>query len=289
MPKVSVIVPVYNVEKFLVRCLDSLVSQTLEDIEIICVNDGSTDKSSDIIKEYAEKDGRIKVLEQVNMGVSCSRNAGLKVSTGEFIAFVDSDDFVEKEFYEKLYNTAKQEGAEVACAGIIRENFSKSRELIKYDEIAVCNRINDKFNAAKAPEYCFVWNKIYLASKFKELGLSFIKGILYEDLPFMADVLTKMGRLVCVPKVQYHYWINNASIIKNSKSDKARADKIFAKKYFIDKCFEYGVKLREKDYLLCKREIYFAGLKLLKIYQYRATKKVYLFGLIPFLTIKEYV
>lgn len=289
MPKVSVIVPVYNVEKFLVRCLDSLVSQTLEDIEIICVNDGSTDSSADILSDYARKDNRVKVVEQVNGGLSSARNTGMKYVTGEFLGFVDSDDFVEKDFYEKLYNAAKSENAEIACAGIIRENRRKSKELVKFDKLTVCHHLQEKFDMVKAPEHCYVWNKIYLTGKVKALGLFFIKGLIYEDMPFTAEALTQMGTLVCVPKTRYHYWINNTSIIKNSESDKARADKIFAKDYITKKCRDYGIKLKEKDTLVCKREFYFLGIKLLKVYQYRATKKIYLFGLLHFLTIKEYV
>lgn len=289
MSKVSVIVPVYNVEKYLARCLDSLISQTLQDIEIICVNDGSTDNSAEILSKYAETDERIKVINQANAGVSIARNTAIKVATGEFIGFVDSDDFVEKDFYEKLYNAAKSENAEVACAGIIRENEKKSKTLVSFDKLTVCETLQDKFDFASAPEHCYVWNKIYLTSKVKELGISFIAGLIYEDMPFTADVLTQMGRLVCVPNTCYHYWINKSSLIKSSESDKARADKIFAKNYITKKCRDFGVKLTEKSSLVCKREFYFAGIKLLKVYQYRATKKIYLFGLIHILTIKEYV
>lgn len=289
MQKVSVIIPVYNVEKYLARCLDSVINQTLKDIEIICVNDGSTDNSAQILEEYAQKDNRVKVVEQVNGGLSSARNTGMKYVTGEFLGFVDSDDFVEKDFYEKLYNAAKSENAEIACAGIIRENRRKSKEPVKFDKLTVCHHLQEKFDMVKAPEHCYVWNKIYLTGKVKALGLFFIKGLIYEDMPFTADALTQMGTLVCVPETRYHYWINSTSIIKNSESDKARADKIFAKDYITKKCRDYGIKLKEKDTLVCKREFYFLGIKLLKVYQYRATKKIFLFGLIHFLTIKEYV
>ena len=290
MPKVSIVVPVYNVEKYLRRCLDTLVSQTLEDIEIICVNDGSTDSSLQILEEYAKKDNRVVIVTQVNGGLSDARNTGLAYVTGEFIGFVDSDDYIEEKFYEKLYNAAKSENAEIACCGIIRENRRKLKELVKFEDQVVCRDINKKFSMLKVPEHCYVWNKIYKTDKLKELDLKFKKGLIYEDMPFTADVLTQMGDIVCVPEIKYHYWIHKGSIIKNSETDKARADKIYAKNYILKKCLEYGVKnLSEKDYLVCKRECYFLGIKLLKVYQYRATKKIYLFGLFHLLTIKEYV
>jgi glycosyltransferase involved in cell wall biosynthesis len=103
MPKVSIVIPVYNVEKYLRQCLDSVVNQTLKDIEIICVNDGSTDNSLQILEEYANKDDRIKIINKDNGGLSSARNAGLEIATGVYIGFVDSDDYIEIETYNEAY------------------------------------------------------------------------------------------------------------------------------------------------------------------------------------------
>ena len=108
-PKVSVIIPVYNVEKYLRQCLDSVVNQTLKDIEIICIDDGSTDNSLNILKEYAQKDNRIKIISKKNGGLSSARNAGLKFATGEFVGFVDSDDYIERETYENAVEPLREE------------------------------------------------------------------------------------------------------------------------------------------------------------------------------------
>ena len=108
MPYVSVIVPVYNTEQYLNRCLDSLINQTLKDIEIICINDGSTDNSLNILKEYANKDNRIVIIDNKHSGVGATRNLGLKKATGTYIGFCDSDDYVDTTFYENLYNFSKQ-------------------------------------------------------------------------------------------------------------------------------------------------------------------------------------
>ena len=106
MPKISVIVPVYNVEKYLRECLDSIVNQTLQDIEIICINDGSTDGSAVILEEYAAKDKRIKILNQENKGAGEARNAGINSAQGKYLAFIDGDDFYCTDFCEKMHNKA---------------------------------------------------------------------------------------------------------------------------------------------------------------------------------------
>ena len=121
MAKISVVVPVYNVEAYLERCLDSLINQTLSDIEIICVNDGSTDSSPEKLEEFAKKDSRIKIINQENGGLSAARNTGIEAATGEYIGFVDSDDYVDLDFYEKLYNAATSHNADISCTSIIRK------------------------------------------------------------------------------------------------------------------------------------------------------------------------
>ena len=287
MVKVSVIVPVYNVEKYLKRCLDSLVNQTLSDIEIICVNDGSTDGSAQILEEYAKKDNRIKIITQVNSGLSEARNAGIKAANGEYIGLVDSDDFVDKEFYEKLYNAAISNNCDIACGNVVRGNDrKKDKVLLNYPEERVVKSIRERYEITGVPNHCYVWNKIYKREPLLSSGITFIRGIVYEDMPFTADVLESLGDLVVVPEVFYHYWINDGSIIK-TPSDKNRTDKIFVKKYLLEKLRKYNVKLSKKDSLVGKKEYFFLGIKVLKTYIYPSTKEYYLFGLIPFLTVKE--
>lgn len=130
MPKVSIIVPVYNVEKYLRKCIDSLVNQTLNDIEIICINDGSTDKSLKILKEYKNKDSRIILLNQENSGQSVARNRGIEIAKGEYLGFVDPDDWIDLDYYEKLYNAAIGTNADIATAGIIRITGIKQKKIL---------------------------------------------------------------------------------------------------------------------------------------------------------------
>ena len=123
--KVSVIVPVYNVEKYLRECLNFLVNQTLKEIEIICINDGSEDSSLEILNEYASKDSRFVIINQENSGQSVARNKGLDIAKGEYIGFVDSDDWVDLNFFENLYSEAVKNNSDIAAASIRKVIYDK--------------------------------------------------------------------------------------------------------------------------------------------------------------------
>ena len=134
---VSVIVPIHNSEKYLRACLDSLINQSLKEIEIICINDGSTDKSELILDEYKSKDKRIIVINQNNSGQSSARNKGIKIAQGEYIGFVDSDDFIDLNYYEKLYNYAHYNDAEIAVSGIIRFHKFRKKFHLKFEQSSI--------------------------------------------------------------------------------------------------------------------------------------------------------
>ena len=153
-PKISIIIPVYNAETYLYRCLASVISQTLSDIEVICVNDGSTDNSLSILYEYQKKDKRFKVITQNNMGLSCARNNALKYAQGKYIGFVDADDTIEKDFYLLLYNNAERYKAEIAC-GMISSPESIRKTDIKnftYQEKITVVKVSDINKICKIPE-----------------------------------------------------------------------------------------------------------------------------------------
>ena len=116
-PKISIIVPIYNVEKYLPKCIDSIINQTLENIEIILVNDGSTDSCAEIIESYANKDNRIKVIHKKNGGQSSARNMGLDIAKGEYIGFVDSDDWLHYDMYENMYKSIKKVNSDLCVCG----------------------------------------------------------------------------------------------------------------------------------------------------------------------------
>ena len=163
MPKVSVIIPVYNTEKYLKKCLDSVCNQTLSDIEIICINDCSTDNSLEILNEYASKDDRIKIINfEENKGAAVARNVGIDTACGEYIGFVDSDDFVDSDFYEKLYNTASENNSDIA------------KGEYKYTNDGLVNeKLNEKIKECKTNfsfEYC---SAIFKTKLIKDNGIKF--------------------------------------------------------------------------------------------------------------------
>ena len=274
MVKISIIVPVYNSEKFLEKCINSIINQTLKDIEIIFINDGSTDKSLDILKSYELKDSRIKVLSQNNTGPSCARNNGLKIAKGEYVGFVDSDDWIDLDFYEKLYITAKKYDADISVAGIKRHRSYKWKYHLKIEKEEFTNDINRKFLLCDVPDKCYPVNKIYKVSKLNQYNILFEPGVYFEDRFFTAQVLVYLDSLVSVPDVYYNYWTNPNSIVK-TKSEKKTKDSEYTKqkmtKFLQDNnnCIIHKIK---------KYKIF--GLTYLKIKHYRNNKEIKIFNII---------
>ncbi len=227
MTKVSVIVPVYNVEKFLKRCLDSIINQTLKDIEIICIYYNSNDKTLEILEQIASKDSRITVIMQRTKGQAGARNEGTDIATGEYIGFVDSDDWIDLDFYEKLYNSAKKYDADIAVGSIIRLHKYNKKYHLKIEDEVVTEDTNKKFELCDVPEKSYIWNKIYKTEKLKEFNLKFEEGILFEDVIYTPQVLYNLKKLVTVAGVNYYYWRRFVSSVTR-KDEKAKRDSIYA-------------------------------------------------------------
>ena len=282
MIPISVIIPVYNVEKYLRRCLDSVINQTFRDLEMICVNDGSTDSSAEILEEYKSRDERIIIINKVNGGLSSARNAGMKVAQGEYIGFVDSDDWIDLDFFEKLYTAAKKHNADAACAEVWR-TYSSGKIIkkveIRKEEILLTH--GEKYRWFKIPRNCYVWNKIYKKTELERQKLTFWEGITMEDVPFSIRFLYFSGKIVTVPKVCYHYWVNNKSITR-VVSDKRQIDNLVTRADFIKFTREHHIVCDEKFYVKDKVFYKLFGIPILKIYEWETIKKYYLFGLIPF-------
>lgn len=274
MAKISVIIPVYNSEKFLKKCLDSIINQTLNDIEIICIDDGSTDKSLRILNNFADKDNRITIINQKNSGPSAARNKGIEIAKGEYIGFVDSDDWIDLDFYEKLYNSAKKYDADVAVCGIKRLRSCKWKYHLKIEKEEFTTDINKKFVLCDVPDKCYVWNKIYKLQKLMEKNINFEQGVYFEDRCFTAEVLVYLKSLVTVPDVYYNYWTNHNSIVK-TKSNKKTHDS----KYTKEKMMKF---LNDHDiYIIHKiKKFKLFGLTYLKIKYYRDKKEIKLFNII---------
>ncbi len=208
-PKVSVIMPVYNVEKYLRQALNSVLEQTLKDIEVICVDDGSSDESLNILREYEEKDRRIKVITQNNMHAGVARNNGMKVARGEYYAFLDSDDFFEPEMLEKEYNKCKKYDADICICGYDRYDV-RTREFIRQHIPSKTDK--ECFNADSVLHIFGVtnpapWNKLFSARFVKESGIEFQSLTRANDVFFTFSALVLARKIVAIREVYAHYRI----------------------------------------------------------------------------------
>ena len=212
----SVIIPVYNVENYLNECLDSVTSQTLKEMEIICIDDGSTDNSLDILKEYSKKDKRIKIITKENGGQATARNLGIKEAQGEYIAFVDSDDFIEPTMFEKLYTKAKDNNLDIAMCKIATYNnqTEEIKDNVWYYMLGVFRDFEkDIFNHKDTKEFtCHIavtpYNKIYKTTLLKENNILFPEGLIFEDEKFFYDTYLRAKRVSIVDEFLYYYRIN---------------------------------------------------------------------------------
>lgn len=278
-PKVSVIIPAYNVETYIVDCLLSLIKQTLKDIEIIVINDGSTDKTGLLISEFAQLDSRISYITQANAGLSTTRNVGLKVAKGEYIAFVDSDDWVDEDFIEKLYNSITKNDCDIAVASIIRKRKYFQKYRILYTEEKIYTSLSEKIKVCDIPNCCYVWNKLYKRELLE--NSEFETGRYYEDVLWIPEVIKKSKKLVIVPDTNYYYRVNRSSIVKTVQSTKKQEDAYQSKK-FIQKFFnENGIELPKKYKKITRKIYYFLNLPILKIKECNSKTIYYLLGFIP--------
>ena len=209
MPKISVIVPIYNVEQYLKKCLYSLVNQTLNDIEIILVDDGSTDNSKQILTSYQKKYSNIKVISKENGGMSDARNVGLGYATGEYISFVDSDDYIEKNMLEKLYQKATEKNYDIVFCDINivypDKNILRKAELQEDKELLT----QEEKKQLLINCYPVVWNKIYKKSfldncLYEDEGL-FKKGLWFEDVRMLYKMIPSISSAAIINEPLYYY------------------------------------------------------------------------------------
>ena len=209
MPKVSLIIPVYNVENYIEKCLNSVVNQTLKDMEVIIVNDGSKDSSKQKIEKYLKKYPRIKYLEKENGGLSDARNYGMQYATGEYIAFLDSDDYVEETMYEEMYNVAQKEAADMVECNFIWEYPDKKRE----DIGAVYNSKREMVEKARV----VAWNKLIKRELLEKTCVKFPIGLRYEDVEFFYKLVPYLEKVSFVKKCFVHY-IQRGNSIANTQN-----------------------------------------------------------------------
>lgn len=210
--KLSIIVPVYGVEKYIDKCLDSLVKQSLKEIEIIVVNDGTKDNSQKIIDKYVKKyPDKIKSYIKENGGQGSARNYGLKKATGEYIGYVDSDDFVEKDMYKKLYNKAKENNYDIVVCG----NYNVSEDYQNKNIDAFINNYNTDLENIFFGKMA-VWNKIYKRDILIKNKLEFKEKVWYEDLAFTLKAIMNSNTFAFIDEPLYDYLIREGSTMNNS-------------------------------------------------------------------------
>lgn len=218
METISVILPIYNVEKYLTHCLDSLLAQTYTNLEIILVNDGSKDNSLEICKSYAKKDSRFVVIDQANQGVSIARNTGIEAATGEYIAFIDPDDWVEPEMYASMLARIKKYESPICLCNYYKDTklrshsklFRFDKEVLQKDEI-IEELVNNMIGMPDLlPKYVYVmgsvWRGLFNRTFLNENKLRFVpKLTIMEDLVFMVQALLKCSQVGIDQGVWYHY------------------------------------------------------------------------------------
>lgn len=218
---ISVIVPVYNVEDYLARCVDSILAQSYENLEIILVDDGSTDRSGELCDELGKKDSRIRVIHKINGGLSSARNAGIDAATGEWLAFVDSDDWIEPETYAWMSELAEKYGVPMVCAGRYDTKgvpgdkkiglCPPREEVISGQELAGRIFVWDHIDSA-------AWDKIYKAELFR--NYRYPVGKIVEDVPVTYRIALDAGRIAMCDKPVYNYFHRPNSITTASFSEK---------------------------------------------------------------------
>lgn len=251
MPKLSIIVPIYNVEKYLARCIESILNQTFKDFELILVNDGSTDNCRKICEEYKKKDSRIIIVDKKNAGLSSARNLGLDTSNGEYIGFVDSDDFIDVNMYEILLNIINTNDSDIVICDYYKINEDNIK---KYEKVKLKNKdirvenINNFDSIEKVltvgEKFIIACNKIYKRSLFD--NLRYKEGVIYEDEFLAHRILYKCSKVSVINQALYYYVQRKGSIV-NSEFSSKKFDKVYAIKDRVDFLKEKNlIKLKEK-------------------------------------------
>lgn len=254
-PKISVIIPVYNTSIYLRQCLDSVLNQDFEDYEVICVNDGSTDNSLDILREYEEKSSKIKVINQINSGVAKTRNTGLKNASGDFLAFLDSDDFIKENYLSKLYNTAINTGSDIVICNFYRY----------YEQINLAKPVFYKFRRGQFDKYkilkglipdnlihSYLWNKLWKREIFENHNA--FPNMKFEDLAIMPELIYKADKITVINDALYYYRIRKTSIVRSislqTQNDYMKAYGLI--RLFLEENKEYNTFKRQYSYLSLK-------------------------------------
>jgi len=215
--KVSLIIPVYNVEAYIERCLTSVVNQTLKDIEVIIVNDGSFDKSMEIVNSFDVKYANIYIINKANGGLSSARNSGLKAASGKYIAFLDSDDYIDETMLEQMYNNAEVNNFDIVACNLTMVDLSDKiieveKNTVNYNHTYNKDDVIGEYLLNNIPSYA--WNKLYLKKLFDENKITYPEGRLYEDIGTSFELLFRARKVGFIDKQLYFYVQRDGAITK---------------------------------------------------------------------------
>ncbi|WP_419872069.1 glycosyltransferase [Candidatus Pristimantibacillus sp. PTI5] len=245
MINVSVVLPMYNVEKYLLSCLDSILNQSFKNFEVILVNDGSPDKCGEIADEYAKKDTRIKVIHKKNGGISSARNAGIDASTGEYIVFIDSDDKISEEYLLQLYATALNDNCDAVVCGY--QKVPVNQHVIPSFKLKTIMNGKDfvlsSTNVHSNNDLCFTWRYLFNLNLIKQKQIRFNEKVsVGEDVIFNLEFLLESERVCAISKCLYYYTVDNPNSIMRSPY-KAKLESSLTLQYNIKKqlSVKYGL------------------------------------------------
>lgn len=281
-PKVSIVVPAYNTEKYIIKCLKSLITQTLREIEIVVVNDGSTDCTEEIISFIANLDSRIKLINQPHSMQGAARNRGMHAAQGEYVGFVDSDDWVDEGYYETLYKGAVKYDSDIAIAANIRIGNGKTKKRLNIQQEKFVQSLQDKCDISNQAKNPCPTNKIYRKSLLVNNNIDWPEGVYCEDKLFTIQAVYYANGIVAVPDVHYYYFRNPSSTVKKtvkSEIKKREIDKNNAKKAVLDFLKQKHVSLKNQDFSAIKKEIKLGKISIFKVKESLNYIKYYLLGI----------
>ena len=250
---ISIIIPVYNVENYLEQCIHSILNQSHRNLDIILVDDGSTDQSGVLCDTVASKDARIRVIHKSNGGLSSARNAGLDIARGDFIGFIDSDDYADSDMYEQLLNTCLNENAEIAMCGrhCIYEETGEKIDIFRLDRAVIMDS-HEAIRRLLLWDGCdsAAWDKLYVRSIFD--GVRYPVGVLHEDLNITTRLFDRANRLAHIGEAKYNYLVRKSSICNQPFSEKkmdlfyqAHMNTVFLRQRYPD-------LIRETGHFICR-------------------------------------
>ncbi len=260
---VSIVVPVYNVEHFLEHCINTILNQTYDNFEMILVDDGSTDSSGDICETWAKKDERISVIHQANGGLSAARNSGIDVSKGEYICFIDSDDFITPNYIKDFVNALESSNADFAICDIVSSKLASTEKIIDKNIVFMPEDCKEWLSNPISREYVLMvvaWNKMFRSTFWKDKH--FEVGYIHEDEFMINEIIYSMSKAVFVPAENYIYRINEESI-----TGKGNAGNV--KHLHVIDAYEKRIQkaLENKDNIFAQTTLKWAMLKLAKFYK----------------------